>query len=228
MTTTLPTADAVRPLRRDAEQNRQRIMTAARLVFAQRGFDTTLDEVAHQAQLGVGTVYRRFPNKAALFDALFEESVEDLTGLAEQAARSPDAWAGLVGFMTAVAELQVADRGLRDLMLSAGAGPDRAAQLRSKIKPVTDLLVWRAQAEGTLRADFHGGDIPVLQLMITAAFEFTRAGETESWRRYLELLLDGLRARRDQPSPLTQPVLDDDALERAMGVWPANRRGRSD
>jgi hypothetical protein len=95
-------------------------------------------------------------------------------------------------------------------------------------EPVIDLLLWRAQAEGTLRADFHGGDIPVLQLMITAAFELTRAGEPESWRRRLELLLDGLRARRDQPSPLTRPVLDDDALERAMGVWPANRRGRAD
>jgi AcrR family transcriptional regulator len=220
-----PPAAIPRPLRRDAEQNRQRIMVAAREVFAQRGFDATLDDIAHHARLGVGTVYRRFPNKAALIDALFEESFQRVVDLAEQALEVADAWEGLVGFMTSVAELQVADRGLRDLMLSAGAGPDRTEQMRAGIKQTLDLLVERAQAQGALRTDFEGGDIPVVQLMIAAASEFTASGEPRSWRRYLTLMLDGLRERREYHSALPAPVLDDDAIDRAMRVWPGSRRG---
>lgn len=218
-----PSAAVPRPLRRDAEQNRRRIMAAAREVFAQRGFDATLDEIADHAGLGVGTVYRRFPNKAALIDALFEQSFTRILELAREASEEPDAWTGLVAFTTGIAELQVADRGLRDLMLFQRAGQTRAAQLRDSIKPLLDPLVERARAQGALRADFEGGDIPVLQLMIAAAFDFTRSGDPDTWRRYLVLLLDALCQRRDAPTPLPQRALDDETLDRAMRDWPSGK-----
>jgi AcrR family transcriptional regulator len=219
----LPCASGSRPLRRDAEKNRQRIMAAAREVFARRGFDATLDDIAHHAGLGVGTVYRRFPNKAALIDALFEESFQRVVDLAEKAGRDPDAWAGFVGFMTAIAELQVADRGLRDLMLSGSAGPARVGQMSARVKPIVDRLVRRAQEQGALRCDVAGADVPVFQLMIAAASEFTQVGGPDCWRRYVTLLLDGLRARREEPTELPALFLDEEQIESAIMAWPGGR-----
>jgi AcrR family transcriptional regulator len=220
-----PSAAVPRPLRRDAEQNRQRIMAAAREVFAQRGFDATLDEIADNAGLGVGTVYRRFPNKAALIDALFEESFARILELARAAAEQPDAWQGLVGLLSSLSELQAADRGLRDLMLSQRVSETRAAQLRDTMKPVLDPMVRRAQEQGALRCDFAAVDIPILQLMIAVACDFTRSSDPENWRRYLVLVLDALCQRRDGPTPLPRPALDEDTMEQAMRDWPAAKRG---
>jgi AcrR family transcriptional regulator len=85
-----------RPLRRDAERNRQKILSAAAEVIAERGLDATLDDVARQAGVGVGTVYRRFPGKEALAEALFDERLGTLAAIAEHALADPDPWAGLV------------------------------------------------------------------------------------------------------------------------------------
>src|SRR5581483_435879 len=97
--------DQTRPLRKDAERNRQRILRAAADVFTARGFEATLDDVAHHAGVGVGTVYRRFPNKEALAEALFHERLDGLVRLAERALAEPDAWQGLVRFLEQAGEL---------------------------------------------------------------------------------------------------------------------------
>ena len=91
---------ANRPLRRDAERNRQLILDTAKMVFAQRGLDASLDEVAHAAGLGVGTVYRRFPNRDALIDALFDDMLASIVRIVEESLALPRAWDGLVHFMT--------------------------------------------------------------------------------------------------------------------------------
>jgi AcrR family transcriptional regulator len=218
------TTDAPRPLRRDAELNRQRIMAAAREVFAERGLEATLDDVARRAGLGIGTVYRRFPNKEALIDALFEESFGRVVALTEAAQQNPDAWDGLVALMVELAEMQAADRGLRDLMLSEVYGRDRVAQMRERIKPLMDGLVSRAVAQGRVREDLKAGDMPALMLMIATTVEFTAAVRPGNWRRYLGIMLDGLCQRRDRPTPLGEPVLDDDAIHLAMNNWPPTNR----
>jgi AcrR family transcriptional regulator len=218
------TTAAARPLRRDAELNRLRIMAAAREVFAERGLDATLDDIARHAGLGIGTVYRRFPNKEALIDALFEESFAHVLALNEQALENPDAWEGLRTMMTQLAEAQAVDRGLRDVMLSEEYGRDRVAQMRDQIKPLLDRLFARAHEQGVLREDVGSGDLPLLLMMVSSAVEMTKAVDSESWRRYLTILLDGLCRRRDRPTELTEPVLDDDALQHAMHTWPRPRR----
>ena len=86
---------------------------AAAEVFTERGLQATLDDVARQAGVGVGTVYRRFPDKEALVDALFEERLDALVAEAEQASGEPDSWAGLVSFLEHAAEMIAGDRGLR-------------------------------------------------------------------------------------------------------------------
>lgn len=220
------TIPAARPLRRDAQLNRRRIMTAAREVFAERGLDVTLDEVAHHAGLGVGTVYRRFPNRQALIDALFEETFEQIAAGLDAALADGDPWQGFVAWLTELSALQARDRGLRDVMLSSGGARERVARLRERIKQPLELLVAKAQAQGALRADLEAGDLAVLQLMIGSAADFTRgAADRGAWRRYLAIMLDGLRACRERPSPLPAGVLPDEEIEQGMRCWPANHRG---
>src|SRR5215212_11501130 len=91
--------EAGRPLRRDAQRNRERILAAARALFAERGVDATLDDVAARAGVGVGTVYRRYPNKDALLDELFEERIGELAALAEASRTAADPWTALVHFL---------------------------------------------------------------------------------------------------------------------------------
>jgi AcrR family transcriptional regulator len=205
-------------------QNRQRIMDASRELFARHGFGVSLDEVAAFAGLGIGTVYRHFPNRFAVINALFEEGVDRLVELARTAAAAEDAWEGFVGFMVDVAELQTTNRGLRDLMLTAEKGCEHSEPLRERLPPVIRPLVDRAKAQGALRPDFEVQDFPVLQIMITAAYEFTSTAAPEVWRRYLALMIDALCARREAPSPLPQPPLDDVDIKHAMRAWPTTKR----
>src|SRR5438477_701814 len=124
---------AERPLRKDAERNRQRILAAARELFAERGLAATLNDVAHEAGVGVGTVYRRFPNKAELVDALFDQYMERLTEVINEALEDPDAWRGLVLFLERMLELQVADRALGELFVGAAGGFERIARARERL-----------------------------------------------------------------------------------------------
>jgi AcrR family transcriptional regulator len=213
-----------RPLRRDAELNRRRIMDAARQVFGERGLEATLDEVAREAGLGVGTVYRRFPDKEALVEALFEESFAQVVAQAEQALESPDPWDGVVALLTQMAGLQASNRGLRDVMLSESSGRDRVAKMRDRIKPLVEQLFERAQQQGKLRGDLRASDVPALLMMISVTVEFGGQARPNLWRRYLAMLLDGLSVRRDEPSELPEPVLDDEDVEEAMRAWPRLRR----
>src|SRR3954468_23752179 len=91
-----PAAD---PLRADAALNRQRLLDAASELFAERGLSVTLNDIAHHAGVGVGTAYRRFANKEAVIDALFEQRLGDVAALADDALRDEDAWHGLVSFL---------------------------------------------------------------------------------------------------------------------------------
>src|ERR1700760_4581841 len=88
-----------RPLRRDAELNRQRILAAARDAFAEQGLSVTLDEIAHRAGVGVGTVYRRFADKEVLIEALFEDQINAFVAMSEECLSFDDAWAGLLAFL---------------------------------------------------------------------------------------------------------------------------------
>ena len=212
-----------RPLRRDAERNRQRILQAAAEVFATRGLGATMDDIAHHAGVGVGTVYRRFPDKELLIDALFEERIERLVDLAQQGLAQPDPWDGFVLFLEQGLADQACDRGLKELLLGTQHGRDRVERTRARLKPVVEELIERAKGAGALRQDFEGTDMAVIHLMLGAAIDFTEDLAPETWRRYLQLILDGLRASPEGQEPLTQPAIDDDTLDAAMQAWPRRR-----
>ncbi len=212
-----------RPLRRDAERNRQRILEAASEIFAERGLEASLDDIAEHAGVGVGTVYRRFPSKDDLLEALFEQKIEQLGAFAERAAMRPDKWQGLVAFLEGAIALQARDLGLRQVLLSNSYGKDRLARARARLSPLLTRLIVRAQEAGTLRPEVQPNDLPVILLMITSVPLYTRGVDEELWRRYLALVLDGLRAGPNR-DPLPVDALGDGQLDQVMRDWDPARR----
>ena len=205
-----------RPLRKDAERNRLRILAAAAEVFTERGLHATLVEVAERAGVGVGTVYRRFPDKEALVEALFTERLDAVVGFAEQALAEPDPWAGLVSFLEQAAGLIAGDRGLRQILMFASYGRNRVDQARARMLPVVSAMVERAQRAGAVRADLRPTDIPLIEFMLGWAAEYAAGVRPEIWRRYLALMLDALRPERAGTTELPEPALAPDELVQVM------------
>lgn len=223
-TDTVDTTSGERPLRRDAERNRRRILETARQVFAERGLDVSLDEIAQRADLGVGTVYRRFPTKEALVDALFEQQLEEVVAIGQEALADDDPWRGLVSFLERAGEMQSADRGLREVMLGTRYGHDRVARVRDGIHPIAAQLVDKARASGRLRADVSVTDIPLIAVMITAVADYAHDVRPEIWRRYITILIDGLVAARTGSTPLGVDPLTMDQVDEAMRAWHPHHR----
>ncbi len=218
-----------RPLRKDAERNRQRILAAARELFAQRGLAVTLNDIARHADVGVGTVYRRFPDKSQLIDGLFEQRISDMVALTETALQDPDPWHGLTVFLEQALELQAQDRAFKELVLAAPEGLERIARIRERMLPLISELVSRARESGQLRPDVEWTDIPIMQLMLGTAIDCARDLAPELWRRYLQIILQGLRADPMPPAPLAVAPLASEQIDRAMSAWtpprcsPSNR-----
>jgi AcrR family transcriptional regulator len=207
---------ASRPLRRDAELNRRRIIEASREVFAARGLAATLDDVAHRAGVGIGTVYRRFPTKEALVEVALEDRLEEAAGLAEAALLAPTAWEGLTRFICRITDMHAADRGLRDVAL----GTQHRTRVGERMVPPVQRLIERAQAEGTLRPDFNVHDVPLLLLMVSDVAYHSEQCHPDAYARYRQLLLDGLRAgpsTGDLGEPLTLPDVN-----AVVGRWLPN------
>jgi AcrR family transcriptional regulator len=201
-------APAPRPLRRDAERNRQRILRAASEVFTSRGLQASLDDVARQAGVGVGTVYRRFPDKESLVEALFEERIQAMVVLAEKALAEPDSWTGLVSFLENACTLLATDRGLREIIMFATYGRDQVERGKARMQPLVTQLVERAQRDGALRQDLQPTDMIFIEFMLTSAASYAEPVEPGIWRRYLVLITDALRPARDRPAPLPEPALE--------------------
>ena len=206
----------VRPLRRDAERNRQRILRAASEVFTTRGLHATLDDVARRAGVGVGTVYRRFPDKEALVDALFEDKLQALVTEAERALEAQDSWTGLVTLLERAGAMLTGDRGLVEILMYATYGQDRVSRARARMQPVVTRVVERAQRDGKLRADIRPTDVPVIAFMLTTAAEYAGQAQPEIWRRYLTLIVDGLRPTRAETTPLPVEALTPEDMVIAM------------
>ncbi|RLK61182.1 TetR/AcrR family transcriptional regulator [Actinokineospora cianjurensis] len=189
---TSDTESGNRPLRADAERNRARIVEAARVVFADHGIAASLDDVARAAGVGIGTLYRRFPTKDSLLSAVFDQVVAEIIDVIDSCAADPDPLAGLVRLVTSVLERQSGDRGVVEICTRADFGQlDRIA---AHYVPAVDDLVARAKAVGAVRADITGTDISPVIVMLSAVSTATRSADPDLWRRYLDLLFDGIRA----------------------------------
>jgi AcrR family transcriptional regulator len=190
--TTSPTAAfpvSERPLRADARRNRDRILKAARAVFADQGMHSQIDDVARRAKVGIGTVYRHFPTKDALLLALVRERFEEINGYALEALEREDAWEGFSELIWRAAERNAVDLAFCEAVSSTDCSAivEEVGLMRS-----TELLIERAKAQGKMRADATGDDVPIM--MVGAGAVMQLAPSPRAWRRYLTLMLDGMRA----------------------------------
>ncbi len=186
---------AKRPMRADAIRNRQKLLDAASELFATRGLDITLDDVAAHAGVGVGTVYRRFKDKRELIDGVFEQRFEDIYTTARKAIAAPDGWQGFVEFFEKLCEGMSLDRGLGEVVLGSDDEYAAIACSKERIGPLVEQIVTRAHESGQLRPDVAYQDVFVLLEMIAAGAEFSCATAPDNWRRYFAVVFDGLRSK---------------------------------
>ncbi len=186
--------DTDRPLRADAQRNRERILESARAVFARSGADAQIDDVAREAGVGVGTVYRHFPNKEALLVALIREKFRLFAARAREAvALDGEPFELLAGLLRHNAETAAGDAAVQHAL--AGVGEHiwlQAAAEQNELIAVTEELLERARGAGTIRPDIGALDIGMLMCGVCSTM-----GEKPDfdWRRHLDLVIDMLRAR---------------------------------
>ena len=188
----MPSDTDERRLRADARRNRERILEAARTACAAHGAHVQMDDVARSAGVGVGTVYRHFPTKDALIEALVAEKLRVTTENIRAALEIEDPWEGFCAALRTNAEVMAADAGLRDALIRLGPFVRDPDEERAALHAVATEIVRRAQDAGELRDDVTADDIGALM----AGLCTTMAHPELNWRRHLELLLDGLRAKR--------------------------------
>jgi len=176
-------------LRADAQRNLGRVLEAAAEVFAERGPEASVDEIARRAGVGHATVFRRFPTKHALIEAVALERVRELREVAETALADDDPAAGFDEFMWRAAELHGRDRRLLECMDRCLDTPESA-----ELHALGARLVERAQAAGAVRADVTAADI---EMLFGAALQAAPPGQ---WRRYAGVVLDGLRPPKSDDS----------------------------
>jgi AcrR family transcriptional regulator len=179
--------------RADARRNREAVIAAARMLFADEGLDAQMPDVAKAANVGVGTVYRHFPTKDDLIAALVAERFERLADKARASLASADAWEGIADFIRFAAQIQAEDRGLCEVMGSRPPVMDAAARAAG-LPELCDRLVKRAQRSRQLRADLEWQDIPMIACGLGSATHASPAPSSGRWPRLVEIILDGLRA----------------------------------
>jgi len=221
----LPPGD--RPLlRHDAERNRRRILAAARKLIAERGLGVGYDEIAREADVGVGTVYRRFPTRDGLYHELFHDRVDAVVEIAEEALAVEDPWLGLCQFMQRDFERQTSDRGLREFLLGRTDSVELRRLSGVRIQPLVAALIERARAGGRLRADVGEGDIEIVFVMVGALMDASIHVNPDLWRRYLAIILDGIqRGSRHDALPGMTPAQPE--VERILAGWIPPPRGQS-
>ena len=205
-----------RPLRRDAQANRDRILAAARAAFAAGGIEAPVEEIARGAAVGMGTLYRHFSTKEDLIDAVLEDAFAAFISAAEQGLAEEDAWAGFCGFLERAFALHAENRGLKDIIATRAHGRARARRMRARMRPLLRRLIERAQEQGTLRADFAAEDMSLVFWAGGHVIEATAAVAPELWRRQLGLMLDGLRS--EAATQLPHPPLTPAQLNRATAT----------
>ncbi|AZG45105.1 TetR/AcrR family transcriptional regulator [Gordonia insulae] len=207
---TSPASDAdLRPLRADAERNRLKIIAAARELFAERGLDVSMDDVAAHAGVGVGTVYRRFDNRDELIIGVFTEHLKGVAGRTRDALDDPDPWAAVVDLLTWFCSVIAEDRGLAAIMMRIDHSHPDIEAVKSDLTGQMEEVFARAKSAGVLRPDVASTDFFSIFTMISAVADVTRPVVPGAWRRYLELLLRAIHADPAHDVLTTPPLTDD-------------------
>jgi AcrR family transcriptional regulator len=198
--------------RTDARRNRMSLISAARELFAAGGLDVTTRDIAGKAGVGIGTLYRHFPTREDLVDAVLSDAFDELVAIAEQALAEPDALIGFRRFIEQALLLHARNRGLKDVVETQTHGRERAAAMRRRVQALVAQLVARAQEQGALRTDFAPQDVALLFWASDRVIELAGEIAPEIWRRQLGFVLDGLKP--ESATKLPQPPLTEAQLRR--------------
>jgi AcrR family transcriptional regulator len=199
-------------LRADAERNRRRLIDAAAELFSERGTEVTIAEIRERAGVGQGTVFRHFPTKEHLMAEVMRERMASLTALATERLEAEDPVEGLRDFMVAAAQSKAVDQEIYRLICETNALPaeDERALRRELVGYVRQLLR-RAQEAGAIRDDVEAEDILLLETAARQAGEALGGVAPELWRRYLDIVVDGLRT--EGAHPLSHPAPTDEQFD---------------
>ena len=182
--------DAGRPMRADAKRNYERLVAAARTVFAQQGGGASMESIAKEAGVGVGTLYRHFPKRIDVVEAVYREDVDELIDVAESVVVAMEPWPALVAWLEAfVLYASGKRRFLNELHEALEKNPDLRVAVRERIEGALSVVLTRAQEAGEVRMDIDGPDL--MQLLGSMCMSATlTAGQSA---RLLAMIEDGLR-----------------------------------
>ena len=182
-----------KPLRADARRNREKILVAARAVFAEQGVDAQMDDVARHADVGVGTVYRHFPTKEALLNALTDELFAVIAVHTRTLLTLDDPWEAFTRALWFGAEKTAGDRAFTEIMAAQRKWPARTCPGKEDLLVTVGELMERCKAAGRMRQDAMVEDIGLLMCGVGSASQMEHP-VPDAWRRHLAIMLDGLRA----------------------------------
>lgn len=196
-----PLGGILRPLRADARRNRAKVLEAAEEVFATEGLAVPVDEVARRAGVGVGTVYRHFPTKEALFEAIVVARIEALVERAEELGTSDDPGDAMFTFISELVQTAVSKKDLTDELARVGVESEQlVAAVKERLERAFDVLLQNAQAAGAVREDINRTDVTALVMCCCMAAD--QQGCRDATPRLVAVLCDGFRVRPSAPSTL--------------------------
>lgn len=194
-----------RPLRRDAQERHDRLIAAARSEFAARGVDASLEQIARDADVAIGTLYRHFPTRLDLLLAALEPRLREFVDGSEKALQIDDPWDGFVNYLENLFLLQAGDRGFNDFLSRRFPGSPDTERFHDQMCRQIEEVLTRAQDAGEARSDITLADIVNLIWSNGRMLDATSAAAPDAWRRQLYLMLDAYRADRAHPLP-AQPM----------------------
>ena len=206
-----------KPVRKDVARNRGLLMQSAEELFAERGTEVTLEEIARHAGVGVATAYRHFASKSAIVEAMFESRIGKFLAVLHECESIADPREAFETYLYRICELQATDRGMREA-ISANHGIDKVAEFRDRGKPLFQRLFDRAKQAGAFRPECELSDIVVAFWMIGKVSDSTDRISPEQWRRQLTFLLDGLRAEAMPRQTPATPALSMEQIETIMAT----------
>jgi AcrR family transcriptional regulator len=216
-------------LRSDAQRNRGRLLASAAEVLREQGLDASLDEISRRAGVGNATLYRHFPSREKLYEAVYLEQVEARRQSFERSLAMSDGWTALSHFFEEACGFFATDQGLADLLNRGMSGSPLLDDMRDSCQGILGELLDRARARGAVRADIEQTDLMWILTSLQQVVALSEPDHPDAWRRYLALMLRGLRPPDSDggtlpPTSLTPETFHELLCPRELTLTP--RHGR--
>ena len=202
------------PWRRDAQERHDRLIAAARREFANRGVDASLEQIARDAEVAIGTLYRHFPTRLDLLLAALGPRLAEFAAGSERALAVEDPWEGFVSYLENLFRVQAGDRGFNDFLSRRFPGSADTERIHDEMCRQIDDVLTRAQKAGAVRPDIALADIVNLIWSNGRMIDATSITAPDAWKRQLHLMLDAYRAERAHSLP--EPPMTEKQLYDAM------------